>query len=167
MQRWNVSTPTFRGGSWFIWARLLFGCCNDPPGVNADVRRSISADHISAKAREFVRYQRGARMMRHETAMLWREAEGTGHVEVRQRSHPPVEPVERPRGETVGPGEAGTNAGHTQSLHPLHRIVQPMILEVEPLHQPEIGRVLGEMFKRRLRRAILAQKAHVEMPVIG
>src|SRR5690606_28120557 len=162
MQRWNVSTPTFRGGSWFIWARLLFGCCNDPPGVNADVRRSVSADHIAAKAREFVRHQRGARMMRHEAAMLWREAEGSGYVKVRQRFHLPVEPVERIRPETVGPRKAGTNAGHTQPLHPFHGIVQPVILEMEPLHQPNFWRVLGEMFKRRLRRAIFAQKAHVE-----
>src|SRR4051812_19308736 len=42
-----------------------------------------------------------------------------------------------------------------------------MILEVEPLTDPDVRRVPGEMFGCELRRSVLAQKTHIEMPVIG
>src|SRR5690606_9606712 len=56
---------------------------------------------------------------------------------------------------------------HAQPLQPGDRVVEPVIFEVEPLTDAELGRVAVEVLKRELRRAILAQQTHVEMTVIA
>ena len=99
--------------------------------------------------------------------MLGREAEGDGDVEVAQRLHLPVEPAERVGAEAVGPGKAGAEIGHAEPLHPGHRVVEPVVLEVEPLAEAQFGRVARELLDRGLRRAVLAQEAHGEVAVVG
>src|ERR1700716_1796435 len=51
-------------------------------------------------------------------------------------------------------------------LQPGRSIVEPVVIEMEPLADAEPWRVIGEMPRRPFRRAVLAQQPHVEMPVI-
>ena len=51
--------------------------------------------------------------------------------------------------------------------HVADRVVQPVVLEVEPLAQPEAGRAFVEDPGRPLGVAMLVQQAHVEMAVVG
>ncbi len=60
-----------------------------------------------------------------------------------QRLHLPVEPVERVGAEAVGPGQPGAQIGHAEALHPGHGLVEPVILEVEPLAEAHVGRVVA------------------------
>src|SRR5204862_7168719 len=54
-----------------------------------------------------------------------------------------------------------------EPLQPGRSVVEPVILEMKPLADAERRRVIGEMPRRSLRRAVLTQQPHVEMPVIG
>src|SRR5688572_11471406 len=99
--------------------------------------------------------------------MLRREAERDGHVEILERIHLPVEPSERIGPEAVGPGDAGAQVTDAEPPQPVHRLIEPVVLEMEPLAYSEIGRVATELVRRRLWRAVLAQQPHVEVPVIG
>src|SRR5260370_41918545 len=54
-----------------------------------------------------------------------------------------------------------------EPFQPHRRVIEAMVLEMEPLADAEPRRVIGEMPRRPLRRAVLAQQPHVEMPVIG
>ena len=69
--------------------------------------------------------------------------------------------------EAVGPGQPRAHVAHAEPLHPGDRLVEPVVLEMEPLAQPEGGREGAEALQCELRRAVLAQQPHVEVPVIG
>src|ERR1051325_9700546 len=53
-----------------------------------------------------------------------------------------------------------------EPLQPRHRIIEPVVLEMEPLANAERWRVIGERTRRPFRRAVLAHEPHVEKPVI-
>src|SRR5207237_6052937 len=99
-------------------------------------------------------------MMRRKTAVLRREAEGQRHIEGIQRSHLPVEPLLGIRPEAVGPTEPGAQVSHPEALHPVHRQLKAMIIEMEPLADPEFGGEFGKALSGALWRAILAQQPH-------
>jgi hypothetical protein len=65
--------------------------------------------------------------------MLGREAEGDSDGEILQRRHLAVEPGIGVGAETVGPTEAGAQMGDAHVPHLGYRIVETMILEMEPL----------------------------------
>jgi hypothetical protein len=71
--------------------------------------------------------------------MLGREAERRRDVELVERRHLAVEPRQCIRSEAVGPAETGPDVRHTETTQPRDGIVEPMILEVEPLADPEVG----------------------------
>src|SRR5436190_1788879 len=68
----------------------------------------IASDHGVAELRELLRNQRGAGMVRHDPAVLRREAECYRHFEIGERFHLSVEPIERARPEAVRPGQPCT-----------------------------------------------------------
>src|SRR3954470_7706060 len=107
-----------------------------------------------------------AGVVRPHAFTLGREAERQRHLKGLQRAHLPIEPGLRVRPETVDPTQSRTDVGYTQIAHPPDRIVQPVVLEVEPLAQPERGRMLSEFAQRELRRPIFAQQPHVKVSVI-
>src|SRR5437773_12280969 len=99
--------------------------------------------------------------------MLRREAEGDRYLEGFEDSHHAVEPRLGIRPEAVGPGKAGAQMPDAEPLQPQGRVIETVVLEMKPLADAEPRRVIGEMPRRPLRRAVLAQQPHVEMPVIG
>src|SRR3546814_16443249 len=74
-----------------------------------------------------------ARVVRGDAAVLRGEAEGHRDVELRQRLHLAIEPGERAGTEAVGPAQAGAQMPDTQASQPSDRVVQPVILALEPL----------------------------------
>src|SRR5690606_7876097 len=98
---------------------------------------TIAADHAGAELGIFLRNERRARVMRRHCAMLRGEAECERHVEISKRGHLPVEPLERIWAKAVGPRQAGPHMLDPEPLHPSHRIVQPVVLEMKPLAQAE------------------------------
>ena len=71
--------------------------------------------------------------------MLGREAE----VSVTAKgssAHLSVEPFERVGPEAVGPAQAGTQMADAELAQPAHRVVEPVVLEMEPLADAEMRR---------------------------
>ena len=100
--------------------------------------------------------------------MLGREAEGDGHVEI-GRAPPSAGRTSRARSaESCPPSESPVRRYVTpSSLHPAHGVVQPVVLEMEPLADAQFRGESRELVERRLGRAVLAQQPHVEMAVVG
>ena len=71
------------------------------------IGRGVAANHCGTELREFFSHFGCARVVWKDPAVLGREAESNSHVKIRERLHLPVEPGERIRTETVGPGQAG------------------------------------------------------------
>src|SRR6185437_12401390 len=128
---------------------------------------NITARHTRAEFGEPRDLTRWARVMRLDAAALRREAECQRDGEFLQRAHLPIEPFERARPQAVGPTQSGAQVAHAEPPQPARRILQAMILEMKPLTDAELGRMGRETMRRRLRRAVLAQQAHVEVPVVG
>src|SRR5215207_818572 len=105
---------------------------------------SVAANHGSAELSELFLDLRRARMMGSETAMLGREAEGDGHLEVGERLHLPVEPFESIRAKTIRPGQPCSQVFHAKALHPDDGVVKAVILIMEPLAEPHLRRVFGK-----------------------
>src|SRR5215207_8557985 len=101
-----------------------------------------------------------------DAAMLRREAKGKRYIEVLDRAHLPVEPRVRVRTKAVRPAQTGAQMPHAELAQPADRVVEPMIFEMKPLADAERGRVVGELLRRRLRRAVLPQQSQVKMPVV-
>src|SRR3954471_23565229 len=95
-------------------------------------------------------------------AMLGGEAEGDRDVELGERLHLPVEPVERVRAKAVRPGKSGSEMAHAKTPHPFHRCIEPVILEVKPLAQSQCVRRFRKYVEPELRRAVFTEQAHVE-----
>src|SRR4051794_27739035 len=80
-------------------------------GQRARARRDghwgVPRDHRRAEIGECLRIARRAGVMRLDTEMLRREAEGHRHLEIGESIHHPVEPVECAGAETVRPAQAG------------------------------------------------------------
>jgi hypothetical protein len=106
-------------------------------------------------------------MMGRYAAMFGREAKGNGNLEFCERLHLPVKPVESIGAKAVRPGQTGSEVAYAKPPHPFHRFAQPVILEMEPLTQPQNACRLGKRVDAELRLTILAQQTHVEMPVVG
>src|SRR5215211_6266603 len=51
-------------------------------------------------------------------------------------------------------------------MHPIHRLIEPVIFEMKPLADSEIPSIPSERLSRRLGRTVLAQEPHVKMPVV-
>src|SRR5215218_10323583 len=126
----------------------------------------VALHHRGAEIGELGRLARRAGVVRKNAAMFRRKAERHGHIEIAECIHLPIEPIEGIGAETVSPREPCTQMANAETLHPTNRIIQPVIFIVEPLTNPERGRVPCETVERELRRAVLAQQTHVEMPVI-
>ena len=133
--------PTARSGCEPAEVRRPVGATSTRrPGRAAAVPGRVAAHHRGAEVGEFLGRPRRAGVVRLEPAVLRREAEGDGDIEVRQGLHLAVEPGERAGAETVGPGKTGAQVPHAQALHHLDRVVQPVILEVEPLAKAHLRR---------------------------
>jgi hypothetical protein len=71
--------------------------------------------------------------------MIGREAEGHCRVEGVERLTSGGRTRLPSRGVAVPPGQAGAQARDAEILQPAHRVIQPVIMEVEPLHQAHVG----------------------------
>ena len=79
----------------------------------------VAADHRARRTRRIPRGVRGGLVWCGAMpAVLRREAEGHGDLELLQRRHLAVEPVERVGSEAVGPGQAGAQMPHPEPLQP-------------------------------------------------
>src|SRR3546814_8901968 len=67
--------------------------------------RGVAVDHPGAEIREGLRIVDRAAVMGGDAQMFGREAEGDGDVEIAERLHLPVEPVDRIGTEAVGPAD--------------------------------------------------------------
>src|SRR5437868_9533280 len=130
-------------------------------------RRSVPAAHARAELGEFLVDLRRAGVMRRNAAMFGRETERERNLEILKCLHLPIEPGECIGAETIRPGEAGAQMLDSKALQPTHRVVEAMILEMEPLADPECGRVACEPLGRELGGSVLAQQTHGEMPIIS
>src|SRR3972149_212165 len=101
--------------------------------MNLNSLARIPFHHGRAEISELLRHPRRARMVRLYAACLRGEAEGQSDVEVLERPHLPVEPGEREWTVAVRPAEAGAELFYPEPLEPLHGVVEPVVLEVEPL----------------------------------
>src|SRR5579883_1362414 len=129
--------------------------------------RNITARHARAEFGELRDVARRTRVMRLQPAALRREAEGRRDGEFLERRHLPVEPLDRSRTQAVGPTQSGAQMPDAELAQPAHGLIQAMVLEMKPLTYAEVGRVVREAVRRGLRRAVLAQQSHVEVPVVG
>src|SRR4051812_3982135 len=70
--------------------------------------RGIAVDHPGTEIGERLRLPGRTGVVRRDTEMLRREAEGHRHVEIGERVHLSIEPVDRAGAEAVGPAKPGT-----------------------------------------------------------
>ena len=145
------------------------------PGPSGGRRRSepltwrpsaVAPDHQRAELGEGLRLLRRRGVVRQQAPCLGREAERARyHLERIERPHHAVEPSLGVGALPVRPAEAGADRPHAERPHRLHRVVEPRILEMEPLAQAEIRRQRVEVTRGALRRAVLVEQTHVEVPV--
>jgi hypothetical protein len=88
--------------------------------------------------------------MRSNPTGLRCKAERQGDIEFFERAHLAVEPCFGVGSQAVGPAEAGSQVPHAELPKPANRIVQPWVLEMEPLADAESRGVLAEMLRGRL-----------------
>ena len=119
-------------------------------------RAAIAPDHLRAEIGKLVGIQRRAGVMRRDTAMLGSEAESKGNVELRQRIHLPIEPIDRIGAETIGPGQPGPEVLYAEAAHPANGVIKAMVFEMKPLAQADDAGILRKGLECRLGRAILA-----------
>src|SRR6185312_9533061 len=93
----------------------------------------IPARHAGTEIRKLFRVERRTGMVGTYAARLGREAESHRHLEFLQGTHLAVEPAERSRTQAVRPAQAGAQVFDAQPPQPLHRVIQPVVLEMEPL----------------------------------
>src|SRR5690606_18504233 len=86
---------------------------------------------------------------------------------ISKRGHLPIEPFERIWAKAVGPRQAGPQMSDPEPFHPRDGILQPVVFEMKPLAQAKCRSEFSESVERELWRTVLAQDAHVEVPVIG
>src|SRR3954463_2757931 len=130
-------------------------------------RPRVALHHRGAEFGELRRLPWRAGVVWKNAAMLRREAEGYREVQVAERVHLAIEPIECVRPEAVRPRKTRAQMPDPQALEPANRIAQAVIFVVEPLADPDRRRVPREAIEGELRRAFLAQQAHVEVPIIG
>src|SRR5579871_77157 len=94
---------------------------------------SIAADHLCAEFRELLDALRRTCMVRLDAAAFRRETECDGHVKLFESVHLPIEPFLCIRAQAVGPTEAGAEVFNAQLPQPSHSVLEPVILEMEPL----------------------------------
>ena len=104
--------------------------------------------------------------MRSNATGLWSKAERQGDVEFLERAHLPVEPRFGVGSQTVCPTEAGSEVPYSELPEPANRIVEPGILEMEPLADAQSRGVLAEVLRGGLRCPVLTQQAQIEMSVV-
>src|SRR4051812_41035771 len=102
-------------------------------GERLATRGRVAFNHFGAELRKLLRLPRCARVMRRDPAVLRRETKRQGHVKLGERVHLAVEPGARIRPTAVGPRQAGAQVTNPEALHPAHRLVETVILEVKPL----------------------------------
>jgi hypothetical protein len=130
-------------------------------------RRSIPPYHLDAEIRELLNALRWARIVREHAARLWGETKRQSDLEFLEGAHLSVEPIYRLRTQAISPAQPRTQVLNAQTVQPEDRVVEPVILEVKPLANAEVRRILREGLQGEFGRAILAQQPHVKVPVIG
>src|SRR6266540_1079321 len=151
--RMNPFSISFRCGA---------GCVDCDTGI-----AHVSAHHRPAEFRKLLLYLRRAGVVRSNPAVLRRKAKRHRYVERGECIHLPVEPSERVGSEAVGPRQPGTQLPDSETLHPRHRLVETVVLEMEPLAKAQFRRFTRKRLERKLRRAVLAQNAHAKVTVVG
>jgi len=81
-----------------------------------------------------------------------REAERDSRIELGHRIHLTIEPGLGARPGRVGPAQARPQVTYAQPAQPPHGLIEPMVFEVEPLADAELGREVGETLERALGR---------------
>src|SRR6202043_3125263 len=81
--------------------------------------------------------------------------------------HLPVKPRFGVRPEAISPTQSRPQMAYPKLAQPANGIVQSMILEVEPLADPDFRRVAVKAAQSTLGTAILSQQSHVKMTIVG
>src|SRR5579884_1217833 len=115
----------------------------------------ITPDHAAAEFGELLRVRRWAGVMRAHAAMFGGKTECHRYVEALQRLHLPVEPRLRIGPEAVRPADAGPQIFDAQSPQAVNRVIESMVLEMEPLADAHVRRELVEDLCRQFGRAVL------------
>src|SRR5438067_4420967 len=134
--------------------------------MDATFHSSVAPHLPRAEIRKGVHVARRARVVGTKPFTFRREAECERNVERVYRTHLTIEPRLGVRPEAVRPTQSRPDVGYTQFPQPADRRIEPRVLEMEPLADPELRSACREIRERQLWRAVLAQQAHVEVPVI-
>src|SRR5919197_1518305 len=107
-------------------------------------RRGIPPYHLDAEIRELLNALRWARIVREHAARLWGETKRQSDLEFLEGAHLSVEPIYRLRTQAISPAQPRTQVLNAQTVQPEDRVVEPVILEVKPLANAEVRRILRE-----------------------
>src|SRR4051812_12404545 len=105
-------------------------------------RSGVAPCHLRAEVRELRDLLRWTRVMCPLAAMFGSEAEGQRDIEAFQGLHLPIEPAVCVGTIAVGPAQSGAHVFDTHLTQDLDRSVEPGVLEMKPLTNPERGRVV-------------------------
>lgn len=123
----------------------------------------VALDDGAGKLRKLTGDERRAGAVRRFSARWGRETQGDGRVEIFQRGHLPIKPLQRIRPMPIGPTDAGAQFLDTEFLQPFHGEIQTMVFKMKPLADSQF-RI--EMTQRRFRRAVRANESKIEVPVV-
>ena len=100
-------------------------------------------------------------MVRADAARGWGEAESNTYVEWLQCRHEGVKPLLCTRLVALGPAQPRAHIADPETFEPAYReLKSTLVLEVEPLAEPQLGR---EGIQRPPGCTVVAQQAEVEM----
>src|SRR5207249_336154 len=132
-----------------------------------DISNRVAPHHFHAKLGEALRTTRRTGMVRLDALRFRSETKSQGNVKLLQCAHLAVEPFERPRPQAVGPAQAGPDVSYPQLPQPSYCIMEPMIIEMEPLANADRGSVAREVTGREFRNPVLSQQPHMEVAIVG
>src|SRR5215204_3517138 len=143
MRRFGAARPELSSALFGPESNVLYTLSADRPQQLAP-RSARIADvaphHGGAELGKFFFHLRRAGVVGRDAPVLGREAEGDRDIEIGDRLHLPVEPVECVGAKTVGPGQARAQMLDAEPLHPGDGVVEPVVLEVKPLADAHLGR---------------------------
>src|SRR5690349_20899330 len=128
---------------------------------------AVPTSHPGTKVGKLTNAARGTGMVGANAAGLGSKTEGQRDVELVQRGHLAVEPRLRAGTMAIGPAQSRPQMTHPQAPEPAHCIVEPVILEMEPLADAHFGCVLHKLGRGGLGRAVFPQQSEIEVPIVG
>src|SRR5947208_12386393 len=100
------------------------------------------------------------------SARVWSKAKRKRHVERLQRCHLLIKPAQSIVSKAIGPAQARAQISYAELFQRSNGMLQPMVLEMKPLTNAELGNVFWKTPCGKLGCAILFQQPHVEVSVV-